>query len=628
MLVAWATAAQAAADPMQQQRQWFEEARQALNEGHMARFQRLRQQLTEYPLLPYLDIWEAWKGLADGRDYAVAETLTRNADIPESYDLNLAWIESLAERGQWPHVVIQLQRLPGAAERLPEIAMLSQWYNGAEEAALASYGERWMHGMHFSDRAHRLAAAWQQAGHPSAEEAWRRIGVLARKGKWSEIERLADALPRQQQPLLKRWHKMQQEPLKALQQWQAGTVPALPARLMLADTLRRLSLDDCEAAWHLLARLADEFEAGKLHALQRQIALRGARSHLPAASQWLAVLAADEHNDETRAWRVRLHLLQGEWQQALAVIEAMPADERGEGRWLYWRARCLAAIDHQQEAKAQLAELAKERGYYSFMAAEYLGTPYQLQDRGPEVSSARLNQLAQKPGIRRAHEWWLLQDPGKAGREWYAALADAGAETWEAAASLAHLWGWYDRAIYGAYRAGANDAMTYRFPLGYEKTVAAAAAKNKVHASLIWSVIRQESAFNMQAVSRTGARGLMQLMPTTADELSRGNKADLFDPAENIGLGSRYLARLVRRFDGNEAIAVAAYNAGPSRVSKWLEHTPFTQPDVWVEAIPYDETRRYVQQVMAFMVVYDWRQAKEPVGLAARMQSVAAADEG
>lgn len=627
MMSLWAVTAHASIDPLQQQRQWFTEARTALDAGDMARFQALRDKLAEYPLAPYLDIWQAWKGLETGEDRNVAGVLARNADIPEAFDLYLAWIESLAERGQWPHVAVRLKKLPAAAGQLPVIAMLAQWYNGHHAAALKQYGHFWRHGHHFSAQARQLAQAWQQAGHPQVDEAWERIGVLAHRGQWDEIGQLAEILPQAQQPLIRRWHEMQQMPKQALQQWRTGVVPAQPAHLMLTDALRRLSLDDAAIAWHLLQQVAADFSPQQLQALQRHIALRGARQHLPAAAGWLAVLAPGQQDARTRAWQVRLDLLQGAWQQALTVIESMPADERDESRWRYWHARCLAATGHAQQAEALLTELAAGRGYHSFLAAESLGLPYQLQDSEPDVNSDRIERVARMAGIRRAHEWWRLQEPGKAGREWHAALANADPETWAAAAGLANLWGWYDRVIYSTYRAEANDALSYRFPLGYEKTVAAAASENGLHASLIWSVIRQESAFNMQAVSRHGARGLMQLMPATAAGLTDG-KADLFDPAENIGLGARYLAKLVNRFNGNKAIAVAAYNAGPTRVAGWLDQTPFARADVWIEAIPTAETRRYVQHVMAFMIVYDWRQAKEPISLTARMQFTSGEDQG
>ncbi|MDX8407537.1 MAG: lytic transglycosylase domain-containing protein, partial [Mariprofundaceae bacterium] len=175
--------------------------------------------------------------------------------------------------------------------------------------------------------------------------------------------------------------------------------------------------------------------------------------------------------------------------------------------------------------------------------------------------------------------------------------------------------------------AGEMNALSYRFPKGFEDSVLKLADTTGLTTSLIWSVIRQESAFNQRAVSRTGARGLMQLMPRTAQHVAKKNDFsvqpdDLFDAGTNIRLGSLYLSELNKRFDGNVALMTAAYNAGPTRVSHWLERTPFEHRTAWIEAIPFNETRRYVQQVMAFMVVYDWLQARAPKAMSSHLASL------
>ena len=159
--------------------------------------------------------------------------------------------------------------------------------------------------------------------------------------------------------------------------------------------------------------------------------------------------------------------------------------------------------------------------------------------------------------------------------------------------------------------------------MGYEQAVMDAAKETGLMPSSIWSIIRQESAFDEQAVSYVGAKGLMQLMPKTARDVARQLKMGrgtprLFSPAVNIRLGSSYLAEQKNRF-GNLALASAAYNAGPHKVSQWLSRSPFDAPEAWVEAIPFSETRRYVQQVMAFIAVYEWRQKKPASSLIARL---------
>jgi len=250
-----------------------------------------------------------------------------------------------------------------------------------------------------------------------------------------------------------------------------------------------------------------------------------------------------------------------------------------------------------------------------------------------DVDRSSLTSLKREKGIQRAHEWWLLGDAGRASREWSHVLSGASPDRWRAAAMLASQWQQHNYVIQAAYLAGEVNALDQRFPTAFADEVATTAEESGLSTSLIWSIIRQESAFNAYAVSRTGAKGLMQLMPATASELANstdlGDKTfNLFDPATNIRLGGLYLSQMVERFNHNRAIAAAAYNAGPRRVSEWLQQHPFNEPDIWIETIPYFETRRYVQQVMAFMVVYDWRQQRRPAGIISQLQNLDVALDG
>ncbi|MDJ0275708.1 transglycosylase SLT domain-containing protein [Sphingomonas sp. 2R-10] len=133
--------------------------------------------------------------------------------------------------------------------------------------------------------------------------------------------------------------------------------------------------------------------------------------------------------------------------------------------------------------------------------------------------------------------------------------------------------------------------------------------------TLIHAIARQESQFDRTAVSRTGARGLMQLMPGTARETAGKlglsyNPASLNDPAYNMALGSSFIQRMLDYYGGSYPLAVAAYNAGPGNVNKWLRangdpRTPGVDVIDWIEKIPYTETRGYVQRVLENAVVYD-----------------------
>jgi len=151
--------------------------------------------------------------------------------------------------------------------------------------------------------------------------------------------------------------------------------------------------------------------------------------------------------------------------------------------------------------------------------------------------------------------------------------------------------------------------------LAYKKEIDLAAHKTKMDANLIYAVARQESAFSEKARSSAGAMGLMQLMPSTAKQTARKagvpyKRNDLYSANTNVHLGSQYLNQLLQKYDGNRILATAAYNAGPHRVNKWLKDKGDINFDVWIETIPFKETRGYVQNVLAYSVIYAHRLGK------------------
>ncbi len=629
----WAFSSQAFAAPssaqqtlLKQQRIWFQQAHRALNKRDMNTFHRLQAKLADYPLTPYLEIWHARRELKKNNDVLAATTLLRYADIPESRNLRRAWFKSLAKRGRWAHVDNMMTHYSKLASWYPDTAMLANWHVGKKQLAINQFSERWQKGKKFPVAYALLQQAWAKQGHPTASERWNLIGRLARQGKWKQARKLARPLPKKQRHWLTFWRNVQQSPEKALQHWPAS-IPPVQAAMIISDGIKRLSRSDASKAWALLKQLeasdAQHINGDYLAKLERYTALRTARQHKPEAAEWLASLDESVQNEDTRGWRNRMHILQHDWQATLEAIAAMPEQEQQQSRWIYWSARAADGIGEPEAARFLFAKLAGERGYYSFLSAERLGQPFQFNPSGITAPDGMVASIEQQAGVQRAYEWLKLGKRSKAAREWHHALAGANPETWQAAAILASRWQWYDQVIRAAFKANKLGAMQDRFPIAFEKAVMKAAKETGLKPASIWSIIRQESAFNQRAVSYVGAKGLMQLMPRTARNVARKlgmgkGRPRLFSPSVNIRLGATYLATQKSRF-GNLALASAAYNAGPHRVSRWLKRMPLDDPEAWVEAIPFNETRRYVQQVMAFITVYEWRQKKPPTSLIARL---------
>ena len=218
-----------------------------------------------------------------------------------------------------------------------------------------------------------------------------------------------------------------------------------------------------------------------------------------------------------------------------------------------------------------------------------------------------------KCSIQRAFEFFKLGESINARREWFAAINRFDQHQLASATVLADRWGWHQQAIHTTIKAQQWNDLSIRFPLAYRSHMANAAQSTTIKLEWLYAVARQESAFADDAYSSVGARGLLQLRPSTAKIIARKigvsyKTQDLYHADKNIALGSVYLKQLLEDFEGNRILATAAYNAGPHRVKKWLTRQGKALPhDIWIETLPFYETRSYVQNVLAFSVIYGYR---------------------
>jgi soluble lytic murein transglycosylase len=152
--------------------------------------------------------------------------------------------------------------------------------------------------------------------------------------------------------------------------------------------------------------------------------------------------------------------------------------------------------------------------------------------------------------------------------------------------------------------------LELRFPLKYLGQVQNYADWQDLDPAFILGLIRQESMLDKNARSEVGAHGLMQIMPETAQQIARNLREAwhtenvLSNPDVNIKYGAYYFKQLLNKFDGHFVLAVAAYNAGPYRVMKWLPKNRSLPADIWIETIPFNETRKYVISVLSYAIIY------------------------
>ena len=330
-------------------------------------------------------------------------------------------------------------------------------------------------------------------------------------------------------------------------------------------------------------------------------------------------------NEEAFAWRLQAALRNRAWSYLEKWTQGEPASDVNTLQWNYWRARALSETGNQSAAHDLFTGLAGERDYYGFMAADHLHQPYMMDYKPIEEDDAKVAELLRQPTIQRAREWVLLDNLSYAKREWRQSLKVLSADMKRQAARLAHQWGWHYSAIVALGQVMDYDDLVVRFPLLYTEALRGQAQRQQLDVSWVFGLVRSESLFVEGARSRAGALGLMQVMPATGRQVARSlgmrgfSSNQLLQAPYNLRIGAAYLRQMYDRFGGNIVYATAAYNAGPHRVQRWHRRLSCAPADVWIEVIPFRETKKYVKQVLMNSSIYDWRLQQEVVSIDKRL---------
>ncbi len=397
--------------------------------------------------------------------------------------------------------------------------------------------------------------------------------------------------------------------------------------MAVAQALGRLAIADDEAAGKALAGPAQAFrlQPSQRHEIEADIALFNATDFESDSLSRLLKLPDAAQTDVTRAWRVRVALTSGDWHKVLSALDALTPEQQRDTRWRYWRARALARLGRKDEARELFQTLADDADYYGFLSADWLNQPYAICPLDLAGDAASEKRLLANPGLARAFELHALDMLPLARREWNQAMRGFDRDDRRLAADLATRRGWYDRAVF-TFSSGSNLRLyQQRFPLGRQQQLVDAARDNQLDPAWAYAILRAESAWVSDAHSGADARGLMQLLPSTGAHVAHElgdtwhGAASLYDADTNIRLGTRYLSEMAARYQGSPWLASAAYNAGADKVDAWLDTHRQLPPDVFIDTMPYHETRAYVRRVLAFSVLYDWRLNQKTVPLAARM---------
>ena len=609
-----------AADDIERQRALFEQVFEEVERGNWTVVDALgredRKQLENYLLWP--DLRTAWyRATIRKADHTEIEAfLDQHGTLKPARELRFRYALHLARVGDLDEYLSIYQAYYQGLEiaRLDCIALHAELANGRDKRIVNRARELWMTGQSQAEECDPVFEYLREKKILTDADYLARYALAIEAREFTRARWLARELDSSLVEQADTWIKAQSNPRAFIESHEKRRDSEV-ARQQLAYAVDRVTFADPREALALWHSIADRysFEHELRHATLRHIALWTARDNLPGAYELLTSLPISAQDEEVMRWRARTSLRELRWADLLNDIAMMTVAEQKSEQWRYWGGIAFARSGNEFAAQLVLESLAAERSYYGFLAADELGVEYAFAHSSLETDEALIAALAQRRDLVRARELFLVGLDGRGRSEWDAVVAYFTPEQKLQAAVLADRWGWHSRAIATAASVGHYDDLALRYPLPFRQSFERHASAASIPATWALGVARSESLFMRDARSRAGAIGLMQLMPSTGRKVAREIRLPysgldtLVDPHKNIRLGTTYLGSMAARYDGNRVLATAAYNAGPHRVDRWLPDSAAMDARVWIENIPFNETRKYVRRVMAAETIFHWR---------------------
>ena len=597
---------------IEQQRLLFQDASYALNTNQISKYKRLLKRLEDYPVKAYLEYDALRRRIYLASENEVSQFLDKHQDYPFSYRLRAKWLSVLAKRKDWSSYLMYFDNRDDT--RYQCLAIQARLSLGVDESINEEIIKIWLRG-NSQPRECDPAFNYFLDTYPDVEQViWLRINKAFEARRPNLARYLGQKLNSEDQLIVNTWYQAHRRPEKTLKSLaQSSDNPQ--NRVIIVHAIDRLARKDSLSAKLIWADIEPRFEFSQdqRNQLMQRIALSAAFQHLSMARELLLELPADLQTDQTNLWLARIYLRDQDWQGLIDTVEQMPVHLQQQNEWHYWLARSYESLGYDVQSSTKFYFLANKSSYYGFLAADKLKIPYRIEQENvatiDEFDETQF--LTENPFLLRARELYFVGRPVDARREWAQALRQLNTQQIKQAAVLASSWEWHDSAIKTIAITSHRTDYSLRFPTPYRQQVFDHADARKIDPSVIYGVMRRESLFDPLAKSRVGALGLMQLMPSTARRVARSlgmkrpRQSDILEIDNNINFGTHYLKSVLNRFDNNVSLAAAAYNAGPLNVRNWLPREDLMPADLWVETVPFKETRNYVQSVLAYATVFD-----------------------
>lgn len=565
------------------------------------------QDLNGYPLSPYLIKRKLSHGMRLSDKPLIEAFLQQFGQTPFAEKLRADWLEYLAKRNKAQEFIKFYK-----PSRNPKLACTFIEYEisvGIEPEKLFSEIEAlWTVGKSQPKECDNIFKTWMDAGQLTDDIVLARIEKAADGGKHTLIPYLKTLLSDDKKYLADLWHSTRRNPsfVQNIDQF-TGRFPTIETAVMTYG-LSRLIWRDQDLALRVFKEAENTMAFTDQHKarIYGRFGIKLAIDDHKLAEGYLLEASNYGNDDEVTRWHLAYLLRNQQWAKIVLLVENLKPQSVAGNAYPYWLARAYEKLGKSDEAEVLYKQLSQHRHYYGFLASARLKQPFHLENQPVQVDIQLVHDIVSMDSSKRAHELKQLGRLHEARLEWrytQQQLDDSGKL---ASSIVASAWNWPDQAIFTFTREGYMDDVKLRFPVAYEDVITREAERNRIEPEWAFAIVRRESSFMTDAVSSANARGLMQVLPSTAKYLERRRVSarQLLDIETNAKIGNKYLRYLMDKLDNNTVLATASYNAGWRRVKQWLPENEALEADIWVELIPFRETRNYVKAVMAYKQIY------------------------
>lgn len=607
------TICNADSDQYIQEREVYQQALLAIQKNDIDFYKQARHLLKDYPLVSYLDYEYLYHDFDQLPEKRIRHFLKKYNNSYIAKKLQISWLNYLGYKKEWglfkqfyqPELATDTNQCFSLQAELALTANQDDVYHKVSELWLASYS--------LPDICDDLFNNWKKLGYQTPELVWKRFQLAYNANNLELAQYLYKSLKPEHEKLAKHLLRPTQNMVWWMTKLQQPDQDIGLESKTLARLLKTLSNKDHQQVTQLIQTNTLNLDKSDLIELQKLSAWYYAKQSGAKAQQWLSQYAEAE-NPEFYDYQLRYALQDKNWIAYQKLFRNAPEENRHQQEWLYWYAIAQESTGIKDQiphfnSDAIFTELAKDQSFYGILAAQKtsnaLFSNISFSNEDTVISNVIQNKLA--AAIELYNSKQILQ----ANREWYYTTKNFTADEWKQAGTLAYHSQWYERTIEAYGKAKFWSATEHRFPLAYYEHFNKNSKKQSIDQGWLFAMARQESGFSPTARSPVGALGILQLMPSTAKKVAHRMNVQysaqkLLDPAYNIALGSKYLKELLNQFDNNYVLATAAYNAGPHRVNEWLNLRPLTEDwPHWVATIPYQETRKYVQNIITYSKIYE-----------------------